>query len=295
VRDHVRRMREVRAPLARGLATLAVAFAVAGCTASAATAPAAGDSPSAAASQPVATGGPTPSPTPVVTASPSPKPSIAGQTAPQAAVTIHELVLDPVTDSTGAPRTIEFKSDGPGHVSVQVVSTTTISTTKLCLSLDGADPVCRTGLAPAFPDEATTAAHANWTVTMTSADESATNVDLAISWPSETPTVKLTGGRFQGTPNTDALRSFSATFTPRAAGVAALEASWKPGPATATLTLVQEQAPGGDGGDQVDYPSGTSIPAWSHAVLKGVAYLVTLMNTSADGGRTSLSVTLTFP
>jgi hypothetical protein len=208
---------------------------------------------------------------------------------------MHELVLDPVTDTAATPRTIEFTSDGPGLVSVQVVSTITMSNTKLCLSSDGVEPICRTGVAPAFPEEATTAAHAKWTVTVASADETATTVDVAIGWPSEAPSVKLTDGRFQGSPNTDALRSFSATFTPRAAGVAGLEASWKPGPATSALTLVQEQAPGGDGGDQVDFPSATSIPAWSHAVEKGVAYLVTLMNTGADGGRTSLTLTLTFP
>jgi hypothetical protein len=294
VGDRVRRIARGRERMPRFVASFAVALAVAGCTASAATTPPKA-SPSAGASPAVVTSAPTTIPSPTPSPSPSPQPSIPGQTATQATVTIHELVLDPVTDTAATPRTVEFTSDGPGHVSVQVVSTTTISSSKLCLSIDGAEPVCRTGVAPAFPDEATTAAHANWTVTVTSADETAANVDLAIAWPSENPTVELTDSRFQGSPNTDALRSFSATFTPRAAGDATLEASWKPGPATATLTLVPEKSQGGDALDQVDFPSGTAIPAWSHAVDKGVAYLVTLMNTGADTGRTSLAVTLSFP
>jgi hypothetical protein len=289
------RTRGGRTLTCRAILALAAALLAAGCTASAATAPIASPSPSAAASAAVPSSEPTASPTPAETASPSPRPSIPDGTAPQAAVTIHELVLDPVTDSAATPRTIEFASDGPGHVSVQVVSATTISSTKLCLSADGAEPVCRTGVAPAFPDEATTGAHVNWTLTVASVDESASTIDVAIGWPTTAPSVKLTDGRFQGSPNTDALRSFSTTFTPRSAGAAGLEASWKPGPATATLTLVQEQAPGGAAVDRVAFPSGVSIPSWSHAVAKGVAYLVTLMNTGADAGRTSLTVTLTFP
>jgi len=210
-------------------------------------------------------------------------------------VTIHELVLDPVTDANAVPRTITFTSDGPGHVSVELTSATTIANAKLCLAAGSAQPECRTGIAPEFPDELTTAEHATWTVTLASADESTPIVDLAISWPAASPSMTLSDGRFQGTPNTDALRSFSATFVARTAGSARLEASWKPGAAAAGLTLAKGAYPG-TVVDRASYAAGTSIaPAWTHAVAGGATYTVTLMNTSADSVRTSLTATLAFP
>jgi hypothetical protein len=299
VRDQVHPKVEGRAlPRNRLMSVLLpglVALMLAACTASASTEPLASPSPVAS---PAVVGSSAPSPVtpPIASPSPSPMPSLTGQTAPQAHVTIHELVLDPVTDPAPVARTIVFTSDGPGHVSVAVASATTKSNTKLCLAVDIAAPTCRTGVAPAFPDEVTANVHTLWTVTLISADESTPTVDLSINWPTEAPSIALTKGRFQGTPNTDALRSFSATFTPRSAGSAEFKAAWTPGPATSTLTLVKEQASDGSSVDRVDYPSGTSIaPGWSHAVEKDVAYLVTLMNTSANTGRTSLSVTLSFP
>ena len=273
----------------------ALAAVVAACTGSAATQPAA--SASAVTSTP-ATASAVPALTPASTAiaSPSPQPSIPGQVSPTAAITIHELVLDPTTDSAAKARTFTFVSDGPGHVSVQVVAATTVSSTRLCLAADSGTPECRTGVAPAFPDQVTAAAHATWSVTLTSADESTPTVDLAISWPSEAPSVTLTGGRFQGAPNPDALRSFSASFTPRAAGQMGLTASWTPGPAVAGLTLVQEPTASNSTVDQASYPSSSALsPAYTHAVAKGVTYRITLMNTSADAGRTSLTAKISFP
>jgi hypothetical protein len=295
MRDHVHSSEDARvlprARLVRGLLVGVVAVTVAACTASAPTEPLTSPSPAATA----AVVGSSASP-PAASPSPSPQPSIAGQTRPQAHVTIHELVLDPLTDPAAVARTIVFTSDGPGHVSVQVTSATSISNTKLCLAVDAAAPICRTGVAPAFPDEVAEAVNTLWTVTLTSADESTPTVDLSINWPTDAASIALTNGRFQGTPNRNALRSFSASFTPRTTGSAGLEASWKPGPAIATLTLVKEQATSGNAVDRVDYASGTSVsPGWSHAVDKDVAYLLTLMNTSADNGRTNLSVTLRFP
>jgi hypothetical protein len=267
----------------------------AACTASASTQQPASPSPVATPAV-VGSSAPSPAASPAASPSPSPQPSTPGQTAQQAHVIIHELVLDPVTDPAAVARTVRFTSDGAGQLSVQVTSTTTLSNAKLCLAAGTAAPICRTGVAPGFADRVTADAHTPWTVTLTSADESTPTVDLSIDWPTDAASITLTDGRFEGTPNTDALRSFSATFAPRSTGNAALEASWKPGPAAATLVLAKEQTPDGAAVDQVDYPKGTSVsPAWSHAVEKETAYRVTLTNTSAATGRTSLSVTLSFP
>ena len=178
--------------------------------------------------------------TPTASPSPSPQPSIDGQTSPQAELVIHEIVLDATSDAAAAPRTVTFTSDGPGHVSVLVTSTTMISNTKLCLAVGAAEPVCRTGVAPAFPDEVTSQDHTAWTVTLASADENAPTVDLALSWPAETARVTLSGSLFLGSPNPDAVRSFSASFVPRANGVNALVV-WMELTATRPVTVEMER------------------------------------------------------
>jgi hypothetical protein len=166
----------------------------------------------------------------------------------------------------------------------------------LCLTIDSGTPACRTGVTPSFPDELAATAHSTWTVTLISADENTPTVDLALSWPADNPSVTLTDGRFQGSPNPDALRSLTTTFTPRSSGQVGLQASWNPNPAASTLTLTKEPATGAATLDQVQYPAATSLaPAYSHAVTGGQTYRMTLMNESADAGRTSLTATVNFP
>ena len=106
----------------------------------------------------------------------------------------------------------------------------------------------------------------------------------------------LTNGRFQGSPNPDSLRSMTATFTARAAGVFSLEAAWPPVAVNATLTLSNAATPSQPVIDKVGYMDRTSlIPAYTHAVEAGKAYRVQLMNDSPDSLRPSLTATIAFP
>jgi hypothetical protein len=274
--------------------TVAALVALAGCTAATPT-----PAPTAARSVP-ATSGPSTKPalataSPVITASPSPRPPSPAQTYPTAQVTFNELMLDSSTDAAARPRSFSFTSDGSGTVSIQVVSGTTNSSVKLCLTIDATAQQCRTGLAPSFTDEATTTAHSKWLVTLAAADEGTPTVDLSLSWPSEHPSVTETDGRFQGSPNPDALRSLTVTFKTRIAGQASLQAAWTPGTAGATLTLAKEPV-SGSSVYTIKYTPATSLtPDFAHAVDPASNYRLTLMNDSSNTARTSLTATLTFP
>jgi len=69
--------------------------------------------------------------------------------------------------------------------------------TTLCLSIEDAEATCATA-APRLPDEVTTTDHTRWIVTLISAGESSPTVDLALSWPTNNPSVTLTHGRSKG-------------------------------------------------------------------------------------------------
>lgn len=230
------------------------------------------------------------------TSTQEPVASALPQTSPTATITFNDLVLDPSVDKPSAPLTFTFVSDGPGSVSVQVVSSTAMNSTKLCLAVDEAAARCVSGAAPAFPAEVATTDHSRWTVTVASADEGTPAIDVAFSWPTRNAVVVLTNGRFQGPPNPDSLRSMTATFTARAAGVFSLEAAWPPVAVNATLTLSNAATSSQPVVDKVGYIDRTSlIPAYTHAVAAGKAYRVQLMNDSPDGLRPNLTATIAFP
>ena len=275
--------------LAVSALAVAALVSVTGCSAAALT-QSPTDAPTAATSA-----APAVSAVPSPTASPSPRPSSPTQSSATATVTFNELTLDSSTDTTAKLRTFTFSSDGPGVVSIQVVSSTMVSSTRLCLAVDSAAQQCRAGVTPSFADEVTATAHSTWTVTLASADEGTPTVDLTLSWPAAHPTVTATNGRFQGSPNPDALRSFTATFRTRAAGQMSLEAAWTPGAANATLTLTKEPSSGASV-NTVKYAGVMSVaPAYSHSVDAASTYRLTLMNDSANNGRTGLTATIAFP
>lgn len=218
------------------------------------------------------------------------------QTSPTATITFNDLVLDPSVDKPAAPLTFSFVSDGPGSVSVQVVSSTAMNSTKLCLAVDGSAPACVSGVAPAFPAEVATTDHSRWTVTVASAGEGTPAVDVAFSWPTRNAVIVLTNGRFQGSPNPDSLRSMTATFTTRAAGAFSLEAAWPPVAVNATLTLSNAAGSGQSVVGTDHYVDRTSlIPAYVHPVDAGKVYRVELMNDSPDSLRPNLTATIAFP
>ena len=106
----------------------------------------------------------------------------------------------------------------------------------------------------------------------------------------------LSHGRFQGSPNPDSLRGFTATFKTRAAGSVDVSASWPPASADAVLSLTDVTSSPGTAVDQVHYSAvGTISPNYSHALAAGKTYQIQVLNSSANSGRPDLTTTIVFP
>jgi hypothetical protein len=227
---------------------------------------------------------------------PSTASAVPTQTAPTATITFRNLVVDSAVDPNRTARTFTFTSDGPGAVSAQVVASSPMDGTTLCLSVADAQATCATGGTPGFPSVVTTMDQTRWIVTLISAGESSPTLDLALSWPTTNPSVTLTHGRFQGTPNRDSLRTLTANFLARAGGIATLDASWPPVTSSATATLAEVSNTGQTTVGEMRYMQAISTsPIYSAPVGSGKLYRLDLVNDGADGLRADLKATITFP
>lgn len=252
-------------------------------------------------------------PTPGATATPAPTGTLAatstvsvtstpapqeGGTASPATVTFRDLMLDSAADPAGTARTFAFTTDGPGSVSAQVVTAAPLATLKMCLQVNSASPSCVTGATPGFFTMAPSVGdQAQWTVTLISTGAGSTPVvDVAFTWPTKSAAITLSHGRFQGSPNPDSLRGFTATFNTRAAGSVGVVAAWPPASVDAALTLTDVTATPGSAVDQATYLAAGSIsPAYSHAVTAGRTYQIQVLNRGSDSGRPDLTTTISFP
>ena len=248
---------------------------------------------------PTSAAGATTTPRPTGTPGPTPTaaPLASGPALP-AVVTFQDLMLDSAADPNGMARTFAFTTDGPGSVSAQVVTAAPLTNLKMCIQVDGGSENCSTGGTPGmFTDAPSGGDQARWTVTLIATDAGASPVvDVAIRWQTKAPAITLSNGRFQGSPNPDSLRGFTATFKTRATGSVGLVASWPPATANATLALTDVTKSPGSAVDQITYSSVNAIsPAYTHAVAAGRTYQIQVLNASTDAGRPDFSTTITFP
>lgn len=226
----------------------------------------------------------------------TPPSAVPSQTAQTATITFRNLVVDSAIDPNRTTRTFTFTSDGPGTISAQVVTSSPMDATTICLFMDDAPAACATGGTPGFPSAVTETDRTRWTVTLISANESSPTVDVAFSWPTNNPSITLTHGRFQGAPNRDSLRTLTANFKPRANGVTTLDASWLPGMSDATVTLADVSEADATTVSEVKYThQSATLPVYSAPVGSGRTYRLTLLNSGTDGLRPDLSATITFP
>jgi hypothetical protein len=174
---------------------------------------------------------------------------VSGAASP-ATITFRDLMIDSAADSGGTVRTFAFTTDGPGSVSAQVVGAAPLTNLKLCLQVNGGQQSCVTGATPGFFTRAPSAAdQSQWIVTIVATDAGATSVaDVAFTWGTKAPAITLSHGRFQGTPNPDSVRGFTATFKTRAAGPVGVVAAWPPAVTNAELTLTDGHCDTGVGG-----------------------------------------------
>ena len=239
---------------------------------------------------------PSPSPSPAPPSLPTQAAPLPSQTTPTASITFRNLVLDSATDANRTIRTFSFTSDGPGGVSAEVVASSPIDSTKLCLAMESDSPVCSTGGTPGLQAVATSQSQTRWTVTLTSADSTSPTVDVVFIWPARSPSISLTHGQFQGTPNPDSLRTLTATFRTRTSGRATLDSSWVPSQLNASVALTDISAASQVSAGGMKYVAKSStVPIFSASVGAGRTYRMVLSNDSSDGTRPDLTATITFP
>ena len=231
---------------------------------------------------------------PTTAPSPTPLSSVPPQTSPTATITFTDLMVDSALDFPHPSRVFTFTSDGPGAVTAQVVASSPMASTDLCVIVDGSAPQCNLGATPALT-LITTSAHSSWEFTLIAGTADAGPVDVQFSWPTDNPRITIDHARFQGYPNSDALRTLSATFRTRAAGAFSVEAAWLPASAEATLTVTNLSSRRQTAVDEVAYPAAGSLaPAYSRVLKGGQVYGVDLFNGSPDGARGDLEATISF-
>lgn len=251
-----------------------------GSTASAGTPQVSGSAPES--QGPSAPSGPTPTP-----GKPSP-----------ATITFTDIGLDASTDAKGTTRTFTFISDGAGPVVFAVTKVSSGGTAKLCINVDAGTFACKIGNSktlPSFPSGKADQAHSTWSVTLIGYGSSTPTVDLTFTWPTASPKVTLTHGRFQGTP--EPFAGFSATFKPRGSGSLNVQAAWTLISTKASMTLYDVSTPPAVTVDQREYDGVTYVnPAFTTTVDSTKTYQVKLLRTSADTAeRPDLTAQITFP
>jgi hypothetical protein len=221
--------------------------------------------------------------------------------APVSTITFANMQLDAQNDPLGKPRTFTFITDGSGKIgaSFTTVSPSTAQSI-ICLSFDGGKPSCVRGTHYSFGKAATDTAHSVWVVTMIGYQTNTPIVNVTMSWPSNTPRVTLTHGRFQGSSTagvSEALNGFTAQFAAIRAGTVGVSASWTSVTADARVTTDQLSGSSSNLLDQQQYSGVQNVgsPGYTYAVTTGKTYRVSLRNLSADSGRPELTATISLP
>ncbi len=233
--------------------------------------------PSASSSQaPTASPPPTPAPTPV----------------PIAQVTITELKLDPRSpQGAGGPRFVAFTSDGPGTITAQLKAISPMGTTHMCLRAGSKDIKCGDD-ANMTIKATTTSPHVAWRVSLQGNGIATPTVELTVTFPAGSPSIKITHARFDGTgyPDTNGVQ---AIFVPRADGNARIVATWGGHPFTYEIDAVNQSTGTGNTTLANQGPStntNKTVPVTARQTWK-----VVLENSDAGFGKTDMTYTLSWP
>jgi len=242
--------------------------------------------------------------TPAATETVAPSATATAPTAPIAQITFNAMELDSLGDPLAQIRTFTFTSNGPGPVSVAIAKTKNPSDlTRLCLAVDGGTMGCTSGKTPSMVVQATQA-HSSCTVQVIAAGNATPPiVDIAISWPTNNPAIKLEHGRLQGSssPGVDEeLNGFNFTVTPRGPGNLSVSAKWTVILTYIDVVLFDATAMPWVNLDEQQYQGGGSgvssiSPPYSHAVDHSKTYRFSLRDTQADNYRPDLTAEISFP
>lgn len=244
---------------------------------------------------PSGSGGVVITPTPGPTATPGP--------ISQATITFNGLGLDASTDTSGSSRTFQFLSDGAGSVTFAITKISAGGTAKLCIKVDTGAFTCQVGTSgkmPSFPKGKSDPGHNTWTASVIGYGSSKPTVDVTFSWPTASPKITFSHGRFQGSSTAgiaESLNGFTATFKPRSSGSINVQAQWTVVTADAQMILQDDTTPPAVTVDQRVYKGITFIsPDFTAKVDPTKTYMIKLRNSSPDEGQhPDLTAQISFP
>jgi len=259
----------------------------------------------AAEASPTVAGSPavTPSilPTPTYSGPPTPTP-VASQSAAFATVAFSGMGLDAATDTHGTARTFTFQTDGVGYLNLAVTKISAGGSAKMCLKVDTSAASCKIGTTASPPTMTKAYAdtpHSTWTLTLIGYNTSKPTVDVSITWPTNSPKVTLSHGRFQGSTTAgvaEALNGFTATLKPRGGGSLSVQASWTLVTVNAEVTLTDVTATPTVKLDDRTYSSATYVnPTYTFNVDATKTYQIKLRDQSPDSQRPDLTAEIVFP
>jgi len=235
-----------------------------------------------------------PEPTPVVSPSASTPAHIAS-------ITFNNMQLDAMNDPLGKARTFTFITDGNGPIGISITkSSPPKTTTRICARVDGSKPDCRTGTRVTYTGALTDTAHSVWVVTLIGNQGATPTLDVAFSWPSNSPKITLTHGRLQGSASPgvpETLNGITATTIPKTAGNIGLAASWTTVSTDVRVTTDQIVGSSSNLLDQKQYNAVQNLgtPGYTYGISPGKTYRLSLRDLAADSGRPDLTAVISLP
>lgn len=226
-----------------------------------------------------------PSSTPSAGASPTPIP------APAAMLTFVGLRLDATDDPAGADRVITFTSDGPGTMSVKLVSQTPQGTTHICYRAGTKSLGCKDWSKGTFNGK-TSQAHTKWSVTVRGSGSATPVVDVTVTYQAVAPRVTIEHARFNGTAE-PTLNGIQVRFAPRGAGDAHLVAEWGGHPFAYEIDTFDETT-GGGGPSYPNQGPATNVDQATPVTATDTWRLV-LQNIETGFGTTDLTAAISWP
>ena len=220
--------------------------------------------------------------------------------APIVQVTFNNLLLDSSTDPLGKARTLTFITDGSGPVGIAITRSPGSATTKICAKVDDSKADCRVGTRLTYKGAFTDTAHSVWVITMIGNRSARPTIDVALSWPSNSPRITFTHGRLQGSSSPGvavALNGFTATVKTTADGNLTLSSSWTLITTNIQVTTEDLNTSAASIVDQKQFTSVTNLgtPGYTFAVGAGKSYRIALRNLSADSLRPDLTAVISIP
>jgi hypothetical protein len=156
--------------------------------------------------EPSPTEEPSPSPTPSPTLEPSPSlpptasPSPIEPTAPLRSIRFIGIGFDGEAATTPTPRTVTFRSDGPGTVTARLFKTSE-GNVRFCLGQRDANPTCVESDRGTLTGTTEADGKTVWVVTVIGIGPAEPIADLKLQFRTEKPAVTLDGFRFLGVQN----------------------------------------------------------------------------------------------